>query len=90
MKKLIFHILCISILLTLPSCGKTESEHKIKDKSSKVITALSNASENGMLYFDENTCNFYDYASDITIPLCFKPNCTHSDQNCISKAIQVL
>ncbi len=87
MKKLIFHILCISILLTLPSCGKTESEHKIKDKSSKVITALSNASENGMLYFDENTCNFYDYASDITIPLCFKPNCTHSDQNCISKAI---
>lgn len=52
-----------------------------------MISALSNSYENGLIYTSGGICNFYDYASDTSIPLCLKPNCTHNDKECISKIL---
>lgn len=87
MKKLVVGVLCTSMLLSLASCGKADNEYKIKKKQTTVISALSNSYENGIIYVSNGICNFYDYDSDISIPLCFKPNCTHNDNNCIAKII---
>lgn len=87
MKKLIISILYVVVLLSLASCGTTEDACNIQTKQISVISALSNSYENGIIYLDNNIYNFYDYNSNVTIPLCFKPNCTHSDNQCIAKRL---
>ncbi|WP_455938758.1 hypothetical protein [Gemella morbillorum] len=77
----------MSMLLSLTSCSSKNDEYKIKSKELNVISALSNSYENGLIYTSGGICNFYDYASDTSIPLCLKPNCTHNDKECISKIL---
>lgn len=87
MKKVVSIIIGMSMLLSLTSCSSKNDEYKIKSKELNVISALSNSYENGLIYTSGGICNFYDYASDTSIPLCLKPNCTHNDKECISKIL---
>lgn len=87
MKKATSIILSTSILLSLCSCEEKSDSYKIKTKGSNMISGLSNSYENGVIYLSDDVCNFYDYPSDTSIPLCMKPNCTHEDKDCISKII---
>lgn len=87
MKKIISIIISMSMIFSLTSCNEKVQEYQIKGKEQNVITSLSNSYENGIIYISDGICNFYDYASDTSIPLCLKPNCTHNDDSCISKII---
>lgn len=87
MKKIVSIVISMSAFLVLTSCDVKDEKYKIKDKELNVITALSNSYQNGIVYTNKDTCFFYDYASNISVPLCLKPNCTHKDDTCISKII---
>ena len=80
-------IITIGMLFSFASCNENTNEHKIKDKSINVITALSNSYINGSIYMKDGVCSFYDYSADESFPLCLKPNCTHEDKGCASKVI---
>lgn len=87
MNKIVSIIISMSMLLSLTSCNGKDEEYRIKGKELNVISALSNSYDNGIIYTSGGICNYYDYTSDTSIPLCLKPNCTHNDKDCISKII---
>lgn len=80
-------ILGIGMVFSCISCSEDIDKNKIEGKNINVITALSNSYNNGSMYMYDGVCNFYDYSADESIPLCLKPNCTHENTACASKAI---
>lgn len=89
MKKLrLFAMLLASACLT--GCISSDNDDSfIQNKDNAYYDIGYNVYENGLLYLQSaqigNELSFLDYESMCCIPLCNKPNCTHTSSDCISK-----
>lgn len=81
-------IIAIAAIINLTACQSKEQEHHIKTKNSAYYDMSYNVYENGLLYTVANSSGtkacFLDYETMNGVPLCNKPNCSHSDSSCIS------
>ena len=87
-KKIIATAVSVFTALSLTACQSKEEQHHIKTKDSAYYDMSYNVYENGLLYTVPKTSGtqacFLDYETMNSVPLCNKPNCTHSDFSCIS------
>ncbi len=78
----------ISAILAVMQCAcssETEEEdnYAIQSMDTAYYDSTIKCYKNGLLY-ETDQINFLDYESMAGIPLCNKPNCTHSDSTCIA------
>ncbi|WP_295214843.1 hypothetical protein [Ruminococcus sp.] len=72
--------------LCLTGCGTSEKESGyIRNKETAYYDMSYNVYDNGLIYqVNYDQAYFLDYETMSSIPLCNKPNCTHSSASCIS------
>lgn len=61
----------------------TGNEH-IEPAALTYYSALCNLYDGSMVYQKNNKSYLFDYATAESIPLCNKPNCTHTDSSCLA------
>lgn len=87
MKRLIFFLSAFTLLF-ITACETQETDYHIKTKDTAFYDMAYNVYENGLLYTVSKTAGtqacFLDYETMNGVPLCNKPNCTHSDSSCVS------
>lgn len=87
-KKIFAAIISFAAVINLTACQSKEEQYHIKTKNSAYYDMSYNVYENGLLYTASKTAGtqacFLDYETMNGVPLCNKPNCTHSDLSCIS------
>lgn len=90
MKRFTFFSFTLLIFTLFTACGiqKQDSEYLIQKKETAFYDMAYNVYENGLLYTVDHVSGtqayFLDYQIMNGVPLCNKPNCTHSDSSCIS------
>lgn len=85
----LFLALPLSLSLLLCSCDNDNTENgvMIQNYPNCHYDMVSNVYQNGAVYtsFSEsNAAYFLDYESLQSVPLCNKPNCTHSNSSCLA------
>ncbi len=88
-KKIIVTTVFVFTTLSLTACqSQKEEQYYVKTKDSAYYDMGYNVYENGLIYTISKTAGtqayFFDYETMNGVPLCNKPNCTHSDLSCIS------
>ena len=86
-KKIFAVIITVAAVINSTACQSEEKYH-IKTKDAAYYDMSYNVYENGLLYTVPNASGtqacFLDYETMNGVPLCNKPNCTHSDSSCVS------
>ena len=81
-------IISITSVVNLTACQAKEKDYHIKTKNSAYYDMSYNVYDNGLLYTVTDSSGtracFLDYKTMNSVPLCNKPNCSHSDSTCIS------
>ena len=84
MKKMILSLVIAAV--TLCSCGVNVVDGEKEAKEAKWVDLLSNFNEKGRIY-GEAPKKYIDYDTMKVVPLCAKPNCTHTTSDCIGHII---
>ena len=87
-KKIFAVIITVAAVINSTACQSKEEKYHIKTKDAAYYDMSYNVYENGLLYTVPNASGtqacFLDYETMNGVPLCNKPNCTHSDSSCVS------
>lgn len=87
-KKIFAVIITVAAVINSTACQSKEEKYHIKTKDATYYDMSYNVYENGLLYTVPNASGtqacFLDYETMNGVPLCNKPNCTHSDSSCVS------
>ena len=87
-KKIFAVIITVAAVINSTACQQKEEKYHIKTKDAAYYDMSYNVYENGLLYTVPNASGtqacFLDYETMNGVPLCNKPNCTHSDSSCVS------
>ena len=81
----------ISLCIALAGCSDLESSHNaqeymITNRVPIMVSAGRNVYDNGLVYHQGSIAMFLDFATMQSMPICNKPNCTHSDSTCVAKS----
>lgn len=87
-KKIFAAISIFAAVINLTACRSQKQQYHIKTKNNAYYDMGYNVYDNGLLYTVSKTAGtqacFLDYETMNGVPLCNKPNCTHSDSSCVS------
>ncbi len=87
-RKVFTAIITFAAVINLTACQSKEEQYRIQTKNSAYYDMGYNVYENGLLYTVSNASGkqacFLDYETMHGVPLCSKPNCTHTDSSCVS------
>lgn len=77
------------MLVFLCSCGNSSTKAVIQNYPIHYYVMHANTYQNGCIYTTitesgTNIAHFVDYETLQSVPLCNKPNCTHSNESCLS------
>ena len=89
MKHICKQFLPLALVLFFCSCGNSSAgtSTMIQDYSNCHYDMVSNTYQNGAIYVssgESNAAYFLDYKSLQAVPLCNKPNCSHSNSSCLA------